>query len=115
MRHPYTLFIAGHDHSYKHKTAVVRGEMRDLVDGTGGAPFDGTWTNPWNGYSIVDQRPDGRIQVTAYKVEPGMDVVGVRAADPAAVGQLRILDPVTDAKLCETSVRPEIARRASQL
>lgn len=74
MRHPYTLFISGHDHSYRHKTAVVRGDRRDVVAGNGGAPFDETWSNPWYGYLIVGQQGDGRIQATAYKVEPGMDV-----------------------------------------
>jgi 3',5'-cyclic AMP phosphodiesterase CpdA len=72
--HPYTLFIAGHDHSYKHKTAVTRGAERDVVAGNGGAPFDGAWTSPYYGYIIVEQQADDSVQVTSYKVEPGMDV-----------------------------------------
>lgn len=72
--HPYTLFIAGHDHSYKHKTTVIRGDLREVVAGNAGAPFDDTWTSPYYGYILVEQQPDDRVQVTAYKVEPGMDV-----------------------------------------
>ena len=73
--HPYTLFIAGHDHAYKHKTTVVRGGERDVVGGNGGAPFDSTWTgSPYYGYILVEQQPDDSVKVTSYKVEPGMDV-----------------------------------------
>jgi 3',5'-cyclic AMP phosphodiesterase CpdA len=73
--HPYTLFIAGHDHAYKHKTTVVRGGERDVVAGNGGAPFDSTWVgSPYYGYILVEQQADDSVRVTSYKVEPGMDV-----------------------------------------
>jgi predicted phosphodiesterase len=74
--HPYTLFIAGHDHAYKHKTTVIRGDQREVVAGNGGAPFDTDWTTgtQYYGYILVEQQPDDRVRVTAYKVEPGMDV-----------------------------------------
>lgn len=72
--HPYTLFIAGHDHSYKHKTVVTRGAERDVVAGNGGAPFDSTWQSPYYGYILVEQQPDDSVKVTSYKIEPGMDV-----------------------------------------
>jgi predicted phosphodiesterase len=72
--HPYTLFIAGHDHSYKHKTTVVRGAERDVVAGNGGAPFDAAWSSPYYGYILVEQQADDSVRVTSYKVEPGMDV-----------------------------------------
>lgn len=72
--HPYTLFIVGHDHSYKHKTTVIRGSRREVVAGNGGAPFDDGWTSPYYGYILVEQQPDDSVKVTSYKVEPGMDV-----------------------------------------
>ncbi|MFO0579392.1 MAG: metallophosphoesterase [Polyangia bacterium] len=72
--HPFTLFIAGHDHSYKHKPSLSRGEARDVIAGNGGAPFDTSWSSPYYGYILVEQQPDDRIQVTSYKVDPGMDV-----------------------------------------
>jgi predicted phosphodiesterase len=74
--HPYTLFIAGHDHAYKHKSTVIRGGEREVVAGNGGAPFDSGWTtaSEYYGYILVEQQPDDSVRVTAYKVEPGMDV-----------------------------------------
>lgn len=72
--YPYTLFIAGHDHAYKRKPAMTRGERRDVVAGNGGAPFDHTWHPPYYGYLLVEKQPDGRVSATSYKVEPGMDV-----------------------------------------
>lgn len=72
--HPYTLFIAGHDHVYKRKPAITRGERRDVVAGNGGAPFDHSWHPAYYGYLLVEKQPDGRVSATSYKVEPGMDI-----------------------------------------
>ncbi len=77
MAHPFTLFLAGHDHAYSHKTVVTRGAARDVVCGTGGAPFDANFTNPYYGFLLLEEQKDGTIQVTSYKVEPGMDVAPV--------------------------------------
>ncbi len=72
--HPYTLFIAGHDHAYKHKPPVVRGAQREVVAGNGGAPFDSTWSTPYYGYILVEQQPDDSVRVRSFKVLPGADV-----------------------------------------
>lgn len=72
--HPYTLFIAGHDHAYKHKTTITRGDARDVIAGNGGAPFDATFTNPFHGFILVEQQSNDDIKVTAYKADPGLDV-----------------------------------------
>lgn len=78
-KYPFTLFMAGHDHAYKHKTTITRGAARDVVVGNGGAPFDSAWTNPYHGFSLVEEQLDGQIKVTMYKVVPGM------ASPPAAM------------------------------
>jgi len=57
-KHPLTLLIVGHTHSYEHYPAY-----REIVVGNGGAPL----TSGVNyGYVIVARSPDGQIGVTAY-------------------------------------------------
>lgn len=57
-RHPLTLLITGHVHTYAHYP-----EAREVLVGNGGAPL----TSGANyGYAIVFRRPDGAIDLTAY-------------------------------------------------
>jgi hypothetical protein len=57
-RHPLTMLIVGHSHTYRHVPAY-----REIIVGNGGAPL----TSGVNyGYVIVARQPDGTIGVTAY-------------------------------------------------
>jgi hypothetical protein len=55
-RHPLTLLIVGHVHTYQHVAD------REVITGNGGAPvFEGNY-----GYLTLQQGTDGRITVTAF-------------------------------------------------
>jgi hypothetical protein len=54
-RHPYTLAIVGHSHTYAHE----RETPREVLIGNGGAPL----TSKDYGYGIFSQRADGAIVV----------------------------------------------------
>jgi hypothetical protein len=66
-KHPYTLAIVGHTHTYERKST------REVVIGNGGAPLTGSKNY---GYAIVGQRPDGAVRVDMYDYTTG-------AADPS--------------------------------
>ena len=57
-RHPLTMLITGHTHSYEHVPAY-----REIIVGTGGAPLS-TATN--YGYVIISRQPDGTLVENAY-------------------------------------------------
>lgn len=61
IKHPYTMLITGHTHSYRHIPAY-----RTIIVGNGGAPL----TSDVNyGYVIIARQPDGTIGVTSYDYE----------------------------------------------
>jgi hypothetical protein len=53
-RHPYTLALCGHTHSYE------RSREREIVVGNGGAPLTGSKSY---GFAVVDAQPDGSLAV----------------------------------------------------
>jgi hypothetical protein len=53
-RHPYTLAICGHKHTYEHP------REREIVVGNGGAPLSGSRSY---GFAVVDQQPGGSLAV----------------------------------------------------
>ncbi len=55
-RHPLTLLVVGHVHVYQ------RIADREVITGNGGAPV---YNGPW-GYLTIQQRPDGRVDVTSF-------------------------------------------------
>src|SRR5262249_12058003 len=55
--HPYTILIAGHDHTYKHVS------QKQVLVGNGGAPLT---SGSSYGYGIVSQRSDGAVQLSFY-------------------------------------------------
>jgi hypothetical protein len=55
-KHPYTLAIVGHTHTYK------RNGAQEVVFGNGGAPITGGVNY---GFGLVTQRADGAVQVDA--------------------------------------------------
>jgi hypothetical protein len=57
-KHPLTMLITGHTHSYGHVPAY-----REIIVGNGGAPLTSS-TN--YGYVIVARQPDGTLQTTSY-------------------------------------------------
>jgi hypothetical protein len=57
-KHPLTLLICGHEHTYRHDPAG-----KQVVIGNGGAPLS---TAIDYGYAIVSRQPDASLQVTAY-------------------------------------------------
>ncbi len=59
--HKFSLFLAGHTHTYKHGTSDGG---RDLVLGIGGAPLISTGT--FNGFAMVDQQANGNLKVSVY-------------------------------------------------
>jgi hypothetical protein len=61
-RHPYTLAIVGHTHTYK------RSGTREVVFGNGGAPVTGGVNY---GFGHITQRADGAIQVDAIDYQTG--------------------------------------------
>ena len=54
-KHPLTLSIVGHVHTYRHDP-----DDQELLVGTGGAPLS---TAFGYGYVIVGRQPDGSLQV----------------------------------------------------
>jgi hypothetical protein len=59
-QHRFSLLIDSHTHQYLHS-----GENgREVTEGLGGAPLDNTGDD-W-GYGLVEQQPDGSLQVTIY-------------------------------------------------
>jgi calcineurin-like phosphoesterase family protein len=57
VKHPMTMLIAGHTHTYRHVPAY-----REIIVGNGGAPL----TSGTNfGYVIVARQPDGTLDVTS--------------------------------------------------
>ena len=57
-KHPLTMLITGHTHSYVHVPAY-----REIIVGNGGAPLTSS-TN--YGYAIIARQPDGTLQATSY-------------------------------------------------
>ena len=78
-KHPYTMLIVGHDHTYKHLS------QKDVLVGNGGAPLT---TGSAYGYGVVLQRTDGSIQFTFYnyKTHAVMDQFAVNADGSPATG-----------------------------
>ena len=62
-KHKFALLLTGHDHLYKHMTTD---QGRDLVFGAGGAPL--VAGGAFHGYVILDQQPDGNLDLTVYDV-----------------------------------------------
>ena len=56
-RHPYTLSIVGHSHTY------ARSGVKEVVFGNGGAPLTSSRAN--YGFGLVQLRADGAIQIDA--------------------------------------------------
>ena len=57
-KHPLTLIIAGHEHTYRHDPTT-----KEIVVGNGGAPLT---TAVDYGFAIIARQPDGSLQATAY-------------------------------------------------
>ena len=71
-KHPYTMLIVGHDHTYKRLT------QKEVMVGNGGAPLT---TGSVYGYGIARRRSDGAIQFTFYnyKTHAVLDTFAVNA------------------------------------
>jgi hypothetical protein len=71
-KHPYTMLITGHTHTYKHVS------QKEIIVGNGGAPLT---TGSAYGFGIVSQRSDGTIQFTFYnyKTHAVLDKFAVNA------------------------------------
>jgi hypothetical protein len=78
-KHPYTMLIVGHDHTYKHL------HQKEVLIGNGGAPLT---TGSAYGYGVVSQRSDGSIQFTIYnyKTHAIIDQFAVNADGSPATG-----------------------------
>jgi hypothetical protein len=63
-RHPYTLSIVGHTHTYERS----RGVPREVVIGNGGAPLSGKKAY---GFGLVAQRDDGALEVNVLDWRTG--------------------------------------------
>jgi hypothetical protein len=63
-RHPYTLSIVGHTHTYERS----RGAPREVVIGNGGAPLSGK--KPY-GFALISQRDDGALEVNVIDSQTG--------------------------------------------
>lgn len=57
-KHPLTLLVVGHAHTYQHNPA-----FREVVVGNGGAPLTSQIDY---GYAVIFRRADGSLDVTAY-------------------------------------------------
>ncbi|HTR50992.1 MAG TPA: metallophosphoesterase [Kofleriaceae bacterium] len=57
-RHPLTMLLTGHTHSYDHVQAY-----KEIIVGNGGAPLNSGYDY---GYVIIALQPDGTLQVTSY-------------------------------------------------
>jgi glycine/D-amino acid oxidase-like deaminating enzyme len=62
-RHPYTLAIVGHDHTYRHS----RDSPREVLIGNGGAPL----SSKTFGFGLFAQRQDGAIVVDVIDWQTG--------------------------------------------
>jgi|GEM_PF-1100664 len=62
-RYPYTLALVGHTHTY------ARSGGREVIIGNGGAPITGGKNY---GFGLLNQRPDGAIQVDMVDVDTGL-------------------------------------------
>ncbi|MHB8416686.1 MAG: metallophosphoesterase family protein [Myxococcales bacterium] len=63
-RHPYTLLLAGHEHTFR----LVRAS-HEIVVGLGGAPFSSPADRP--GYVVCTQRADGAIACQEHDMGSG--------------------------------------------
>lgn len=80
--HPFTLVIAGHDHSFyvsrRHwldQVSPTYSRGREVVCGNGGAPLatsSGGGSNAYFGYAMIQQLPDGAIAITSYREDTDM-------------------------------------------
>ncbi len=72
-RHPLTLLIVGHTHTYQHQAAE-----HEVIIGNGGAPLSGGVDY---GYAIVERRTDGAIQLSEhdYQTKAVVDAFAVGA------------------------------------
>lgn len=70
-KHPYTLAIVGHTHTY------FRSGAREVVIGNGGAPLTG---GKGFGYGVFNQRSDGAIQVDMIDYVSGLADASFRFA-----------------------------------
>jgi hypothetical protein len=57
-RHPYTLLIAGHKHTFAYAP-----KLHQLIVGNGGAPLSG---GSRFGYALIERNADGTIQIEGY-------------------------------------------------
>lgn len=57
-RHPLTLLIAGHTHTFSHAS-----EHKQMIVGIGGAPLSGSVNY---GYVIAERRQDGAVEFSAH-------------------------------------------------
>ena len=77
-RHPLTLLITGHTHSYEHVPAY-----REIIVGTGGAPLSAGINY---GYVIIARQPDGTLVENAYDYQTHASIdhftVGPNGAAP---------------------------------
>ncbi len=62
-KHPYTLAIVGHTHTYEHPST------REIIVGNGGAPLTGSKNY---GYGLVTQRSDKTIQIDMIDIATGL-------------------------------------------
>ncbi len=65
LRHPYTLAIVGHSHTYEHSSSAPR----EVVIGNGGAPLTGK--KPY-GFGVFARQGDGTIAVDMVHWQTGL-------------------------------------------
>jgi len=70
-KYPYTLAIVGHTHTY------ARSGAREVIIGNGGAPITGGKNY---GFGLLNQRPDGAIQVDMVDIDTGASDTAFRFA-----------------------------------
>jgi len=71
-KHPYTLAIVGHTHTYEHYTG-----SREVIIGNGGAPATGSKNY---GFALLNQRSDGAIEVDMIDYASGLSDARFRFA-----------------------------------
>jgi hypothetical protein len=73
IKHPYTMIIAGHTHTYEHVPAY-----KTLIVGNGGAPLT---SDADYGYVVIARQADGTIAVTSkdYMTKAVVDSFSVNA------------------------------------
>ncbi|MFI5302311.1 MAG: metallophosphoesterase family protein [Polyangiales bacterium] len=64
-KHPYTLKIVGHTHTYERKS------QQEVLIGNGGAPLTSTSTAFTYGYGLFQQQADGSISVDMVNYQTG--------------------------------------------